>query len=75
MKLAATEGHPASDRQQSIGQPIQRAWGEGLEGLRMALIFPQLSGQQEAQAVLETEQAAAAADPAAGDALFVVSNK
>ena len=39
------------------------------------IVFPTMSGQEEAQAVLDTEAKAAAAEPAAGDALYAVSNK
>ena len=39
------------------------------------LVFQDMDPQQEAQAVLDTEAQAATKEPAAGDALYVVSNK
>jgi hypothetical protein len=41
----------------------------------MAIVFPEMTGQQEAEALLDTENKAAAEQPIAGDALYIVSNK
>lgn len=41
----------------------------------MNLVFPDLSGQEEAEAVKRTEEEQGARDPAPGDAHYAVSNK
>ena len=41
----------------------------------MAIVFHELEPRQEGNAVLDTEAAAGAIAPAAGDVQFVISNK
>ncbi len=41
----------------------------------MNLVFPELSGQEQAEAVKQTEEEQGAREPAAGDAHYAVSNK
>lgn len=41
----------------------------------MTIVSEAMAGQQEAEAVVATDQEAAGRTPAAGDALYAVSNK
>jgi hypothetical protein len=41
----------------------------------MDIKFPQMSGQQEAAAVISTEAAAANLEPTEGTAMYIVSNR
>ena len=41
----------------------------------MNLVFPELTGPQQAEAVKATEEEAGVKEPAAGDAHYAVSNK
>ena len=78
--LLGTTAGPASDQGFAASLGVERRPPLGPSrlagpGQAAMIVYPSMSGQQEAQAVLDTEAKAAAAEPAAGDALYAVGNK